>query len=112
MFQIAVTFSLREGEENVMKGGVNSFRREHGNKHAKPMKMEGGEDVPGEFCQVHLKRDVRILEESFEGVKVSLSTSDPMEKVNEFMGNRVLTEEGNLFNSMEDDGSFEDGGVE
>ena len=42
----------------MMKGGVNSFRREHGNKHAKPMKMEGGEDVPGEFCQVHLKRDV------------------------------------------------------
>ena len=95
-----------------MKSGVHSFRREHGNKHAKPMKMEGGEDVPGEFCQVHLKRDVQILEESFEGVKVSLSTSDPMEKVNEFMGNRVLMEEGNLFNSMEDDGSFEDGSVE
>ena len=58
MFQIAVTFSLREGEENVMKGGVNSFRRVHGNKRAKPMKMEGGEDVPGEFCQVHLKGNV------------------------------------------------------
>ena len=42
----------------MMKGGVNSFRREHGNKCAKPMKMEGGEDVPGEFCQVHSKRDV------------------------------------------------------
>ena len=55
MFQIAVTFSLREGEENTMKGGVNSFGREHGNKCAKPMKMEGGEDMPGKFCQVHLK---------------------------------------------------------
>ena len=40
-------FSLREREENVMKGGVNSFGRKHGNKHAKHMKMEGGEDVPG-----------------------------------------------------------------
>ena len=58
MFQIAVTFSLREGEENAMKGGVNGFRREHGNKHAKPIKMEGGEDVPREFCQVHSKGDV------------------------------------------------------
>ena len=58
MFQIAVTFNLREGEEDMTKGGVNSFRREHGNKCAKPMKVEGGEDVPGEFCQVHLKGDV------------------------------------------------------
>ena len=95
-----------------MKGGVNSFRREHGNKHAKPMKMEGSEDVPGEFCQVHSKRDVRILEGSFEGVKVSLGTSDPMEEVNKFMGNRVFMEEGNLFDSVEDDGGFKDGGIE
>ena len=40
------------------KGGVNSFGRKHGNKHAKPMKMEGSEDMHGEFCQVHSKRDV------------------------------------------------------
>ena len=41
-----------------------------------------------------------------------LGTSDPMEKVNKFMGNRVFMEEGNLFNGMEDNGGFEDGGVE
>ena len=58
MFQIAVTFSLREREENVMKGGVNIFGREHGNKHAKSMKVESGEDMPGEFCQIHSKGDV------------------------------------------------------
>ena len=66
----------------MMKGGVNSFGREHGNKRAKPMKMEGGEDVPGEFCQVHSKRDVRILEGSLKGVKVSLGMCDPMEQAN------------------------------
>ena len=112
MFQITVTFCLGRGEENVAKGGVNSFRREHGNKCAKPMKMEGGEDMPGEFCQVHMKRDVQILERSFEGVKVSLGSGDPMEEANKFMGNRVFTEEGNLFNGMEDDRGFEDGSVE
>ena len=41
-----------------------------------------------------------------------LGMSDPMEKVNEFMGNRVFTEEGNLFDGMEDNGGFEDGGIE
>ena len=66
----------------MVKGGVNSFRRKHGNKCAKPMKMEGGEDVPGEFCQVHMKRDVQILERSFEGVKVLLGSGDPMEEAN------------------------------
>ena len=65
-----------------MKGGVNSFRRENGDKRAKPMKMESGEDMPGEFCQVHLKGDVRILKGSLKGVKVLLGMSDPMEKVN------------------------------
>ena len=82
MFQITVTFCLGRGEENVAKGGVNSFRREHGNKCAKPMKMEGSEDMPGEFCQVHSKRDVQILEGSFKGVEVSLGMSDPMEEAN------------------------------
>ena len=43
---------------------------------------------------------------------MSLGTSDPMEKVNKFMGDRVFTEEGNLFDGMEDDRGFEDGGVE
>ena len=49
---------------------------------------------------------------SFERVKMSLGTSDPMEEVNEFMGNRVFMEKGDFFNGMEDDGGFEDGGVE
>ena len=42
----------------MAKGGVNNFGRKHGNECAKPMEMEGSEDVPGEFCQVHSKRDV------------------------------------------------------
>ena len=66
----------------MTKGGVNSFGREHGDEGAKPMKMESSEDMPGEFCQIHLKGDVRILEGSLTGVKVSLGTSDPMEKAN------------------------------
>ena len=66
----------------MTKGGVNSFRREHGNKCAKPMKMEGSEDVPRKFCQIHSKGNVRILKGSLEGVKMLLSTSDPMEEAN------------------------------
>ena len=42
----------------MTKGGVNSFRREHGDEHAKPMKVESSEDMPGEFSQVHSKGDV------------------------------------------------------
>ena len=38
--------------------------------------------------------------------------SDPMKEVNEFMGNRVFTEKGNLFDGMEDNGGFEDGSIE
>ena len=57
-FQIAVTFYLGEGEEDMTKGGVNGFRREHGNKHAKLMKVEGSGDVPRKLSQVHAKRDV------------------------------------------------------
>ena len=112
MFQIAVMFCLGEREEDAMKGGVNSFRREHGNKHAKPVKMEGGKNVPREFSQVHAKRDVQILKGSFKGVKVSLGLGDPMEEVNKFMGNGVFTEEGDLFDGVEDNGGFKDGGVE
>ena len=82
MFQIAVTFSLREREEDMTKGGVNGFGGKHGNEHAKPMKVESSEDMPGEFSQVHLEGDVRILEGSLKGVKVSLGTSDPVEKAN------------------------------
>ena len=96
----------------MMKGGINGFRREHGNKRAKSMKVEGGEDVPGEFCQVHSKRDMQVLEGSFKGVKVSLGMSDPMKEANEFMGYGVFTQEGNLFDGMEDNRGFEDGGIE
>ena len=96
----------------MTKGGVNNFGREHGDKGAKPVKVESGEDVPGEFCQIHLKGDVQILEGSFEGVKMSLGASDPMEEANKFVGDGVFMEEGNLFDGMEDDGGFEDGGVE
>ena len=112
MFQIAVMFSLREGEENMTKGGINSFGREHGYECAKPMKMEGSEDMPGKFCQIHSKRNMQILEGSFEGMEVSLGASDPMEKVNKFMRDGVFMEEGNLFNGVEDNGGFEDGSVE
>ena len=94
MFQIAVTFYLGKREEDMTKGGVNDFRREHGNKHAKPMKVEGSEDMPRELGQVHVKRDVQILEGSFERVKVTSSSGDPMEEVNKFMRNRVFMEEG------------------
>ena len=96
----------------MAKGGVNSFRREHGNERAKPMKIEGSEDVPREFCQIHSKGNVRILEGPLEGVKMSLGVNDPMEKANQFMGDGVFMEEGNLFNGMEDNGGFEDGSVE
>ena len=46
------------------------------------MKVKSGEDVPRKFCQIHLKGNVRILEGSLKGVKVSLGTSDPVEKAN------------------------------
>ena len=49
---------LEKQRGKCSEGGVNSFGREHGNKCAQPMKMEGSEDVPGKFCQVHSKRDV------------------------------------------------------
>ena len=59
----------------MTKGGVNSFRREHGDECAKPMKIKGSEDVPREFCQIHSKGNVRILEGPLEGVKMSLGAS-------------------------------------
>ena len=38
-FEIAVSFGLGKGEEDLMKGGVNNFGGEHGNEGAKTMKM-------------------------------------------------------------------------
>ena len=40
-----------------------------------------------------------------------LGSGDSMEQVNKFMGDGVFMEEGDLFNGMEDDGGFKDGGV-
>ena len=57
-FQVTVMFCLGEGEEDATKGGVNGFGGKHGNKRAKPMKVEGGEDMPRELGQVHAKRNV------------------------------------------------------
>ena len=58
MFQITVMFYLGEGKEDATEGGVNGFGGEHGNKRAKPMKVEGGEDMPRELSQVHAKRNL------------------------------------------------------
>ena len=44
-------------------------------------------------------------------MEVALSSSDSMEETNQFMQNRIFTEEENLFDCMEDDRGFEDGGV-
>ena len=54
-FQITVMFCLGEGEEDVTKGGVNGLRREHRNKCSKSVKMEGSENMPREFGQVHME---------------------------------------------------------
>ena len=53
-----------------------------------------------------------VLQRSLQGVEVALSLGDPVEKMNEFMQNRVFTEKGDLFDCVEDDGGFEDGGIE
>ena len=41
-----------------------------------------------------------------------LGSGNPMEEMNEFMGDGVFTEKENLFNSVEDNGCLEDGGIE
>ena len=41
-----------------------------------------------------------------------LSSGDPMEEVNKFMRDVILTKEGDLFDNMKNDGCFEDDGVE
>ena len=52
-----------------------------------------------------------VFQGSLRRMEVTLSSSDPMEKANQFMRNRIFMEEGDLFDCVEDDGSFEDGGV-
>ena len=43
---------------------------------------------------------------------MALSSGDPVEETNQFMHDRVFMEEGNLFDCVEDDEGFEDGGIE
>ena len=52
-----------------------------------------------------------VLQRSFQRVEVMLCSSDPVEETDQFMRNGVFTEEGDLFDCVEDDGGFEDGGV-
>ena len=46
VFEVTVSFSLGEGEEDSAKGGIDNFRRKHGNEGAKTMKMKSCDDVP------------------------------------------------------------------
>ena len=59
-----------------------------------------------------MKRYMRVLERLFGSMKVSLCSRDPMEQMDKFMGDGIFPKEGNLFDSVEDNGCFEDGGVE
>ena len=52
-----------------------------------------------------------IFQGSFQRVEMTLSPSDPMEQANQFVRDGIFTEEGVLFDCVEDDRSFEDGGV-
>ena len=52
-----------------------------------------------------------VFQGSLQRVEMTLSSSNPMEKVNQFMRNGIFTEEGDLFDCMEDDGGFEDSGI-
>ena len=54
---------------------------------------------------------MRVFQGSFQRMEMTLSSSNPMEEANQFMRNRIFTEEGDLFDCVEDDGGFEDGGV-
>ena len=65
-----------------------------------------------EFSETHVKRYMRVLERLFGSMKVSLCSRDPMEQMDKFMGDGIFPKEGNLFDSVEDNGCFEDGGVE
>ena len=41
-----------------------------------------------------------------------LSLGDSVEKMNQFVRDGVFTKEGDLFDCVEDNGGFEDGGIE
>ena len=46
MFEVTVTFSLGEREEDSTKDGVNDFRGKHGDECAKTVKMQCRNDMP------------------------------------------------------------------
>ena len=52
-----------------------------------------------------------VFQGLLQRVEMTLRSSNPMEKANQFMRNRIFTEEGDLFDCVEDDGGFEDSGV-
>ena len=52
-----------------------------------------------------------VFQGSLQRVEMTLSSSNPMEKANQFMRNRIFMEEGDLFDCVEDNGGFEDGSV-
>ena len=52
-----------------------------------------------------------VLQRSLQGVEMTLSASNPAEEANQPARNRIFTEEGDLFNCVEDDGGFKDGSV-
>ena len=54
---------------------------------------------------------MRVFQGSLQGVEVALSSGDSVEETDQFVQNGVFMEEGDLFNCVEDDGGFEDGGV-
>ena len=47
-----------------------------------------------------------------KGVKVVLGPGDPMEEANKFMQDGIFMGKEDFFDGMEDDRSFEDGGIE
>ena len=54
---------------------------------------------------------MRVFQGSLQRVEMTLSLSHPMEEANQFMRNRIFTEEGDLFDCVEDDGGFKDSGI-
>ena len=96
----------------MAKGGVNNFRREHGYEGAKTMEMKCSNDMPRQLCEIHAERNMRVLERSFQGMQMSLGPGDSVEETNKFVRDGVFTEQGDLFDCMEDDRGFEDGSVE
>ena len=54
---------------------------------------------------------MRIFQGSLQRVEMTLSSRNPMEEANQFVQDGIFTEEGDLFDCVEDDRGFEDGGV-